>query len=109
MVFCIRRRRSAVGVPPLAWRSASKRPSAASTEAAFNAGDVSEQFLAERGQRALPELAGGFAFLDEHPFLRGDGARIHPVGEVVDGAAGDRIAFLDGPFDRGDAAMPGQQ
>src|SRR5690242_6787996 len=67
---------------------------------------VSEQFLAERSQRALPELARGLTFLDEYPFLRGDGARIHPVGEVVDSAAGDRIAFLDGPFDRGDAAMP---
>src|SRR6266850_4574594 len=71
--------------------------------------DVSEQFLAERGQRALPELARGLSLPDEYPLLRGDGAGIHPVGEVVDGAARDRIAFLDGPFDRGETAMPGQE
>ena len=68
-----------------------------------------EQLLAERGQRALPQFARGLALLDEHPFLGGDRAGIHPVGEVIDGAAGDRIAFLDGPFDRGDAAVAGQQ
>ena len=69
--------------------------------------DVSEQLLAERGQRPLPEFARGLSLPDEYPLLRGDGAGIHPVGEVVDGAAGDWVALLDGPFDRGDAAMPG--
>src|SRR5436190_14660226 len=71
--------------------------------------DVSEQFLAERGQRAFPESARGLSLSDEHPLLRGDGAGIHPVGEVVDGATGDRITLLDGPFDRSETAMPGQQ
>ena len=28
---------------------------------------------------------------------------------MIDGAAGDRIAFLDGPLDRGDTAVPRQQ
>ena len=51
----------------------------------------------------------GLALLDEDPFLGGDRAGIHPVGEVIDGAAGDRVAFPDGPFDRGDAAVPRQQ
>jgi len=41
--------------------------------------------------------------------LGGDGAGIHSVGEVVDAAAGDRVAFPDGPFHCGNAAVPGQQ
>src|SRR5882757_10222066 len=71
--------------------------------------DLAEQFLTERRQRTLPKFAGGLALFDENPLLRGDRAGVHAVGELVDGAAGDRIAFLDGPFDRGDAAVPGEQ
>ena len=36
IAFCIASRSSAVGVPPSAWRSRSKRSTAASTEAAFS-------------------------------------------------------------------------
>ena len=39
--------------------------------------DLAEQFLAQRGERALPEFAGGFTLLDEHPILRGDCAGVH--------------------------------
>src|SRR5579864_9269579 len=56
---------------------------------------VGQQLEAERGQRTLPEFAGGLALLDEAPVLGGDGAGVHAVGEVIDRAAGDRIAFLD--------------
>src|SRR4029079_5422420 len=45
-------------------------------EAAMGLGvidDIGKEFLAERGQRALPELAGGFALFDEYPLLRRDG------------------------------------
>ena len=80
-------------------------------EAAMGLGvidDIGKEFLAERGQRALPELAGGFALFDEYPLLRRDRAGIHPVREVIDGAACDRVTFLDGPFHRGDAAVPRQ-
>src|SRR5674476_1046546 len=45
--------------------------------------DFAEQFLAERGQRALPQFPRGFAFPDEAPLLDGDGAGIHAVGEMV--------------------------
>src|SRR3979409_2419871 len=68
--------------------------------------DVTEQFLAERCQRTLPQLPRGLALLDEDPLLGGDRAGIHLVGAVVDAAAGERIALPDGPFDRRDAAMP---
>src|SRR3984957_4323822 len=71
--------------------------------------NLPEQFLAERGQRTLPQLPCRLALFDEAPFLRGDGAGIHAVGEVIDGAARDRIAFPDGPFHRRDAAMSWQQ
>jgi hypothetical protein len=71
--------------------------------------DFTEKLLAERGQRALPQLARGLAHLDETPLLGGDGAGIHAVREMVHGAARDRIAFPDGPFHRCDAAVPGQQ
>src|ERR1700722_16493657 len=71
--------------------------------------DFAEQFLAERGQRTLPQLPCRLALFDETPLLGGDGAGIHAVGEVVDGAAGDRIAFPDGPFRRRDAAVSWQQ
>ncbi len=69
--------------------------------------DVAQEFLAQRRQRALPQLSRGFALLDEAPFLRGDRAGIHAIGEMVHSAAGDRIALPDGPFDRRDAAVPG--
>src|SRR5262249_34215882 len=36
-------------------------------------------------------------------------ARVHALREMVDRAAGDRIAFAYCPFDRGDTAMPRQQ
>ncbi len=71
--------------------------------------DLTEQLLTERRQSAFPQLPGGFALFNENPLLRGDGAGIHAVGQMVDGAAGDRIAFPDGPFDRCDAAVPRQQ
>src|SRR6202035_5600279 len=71
--------------------------------------DLAEQFLAERGQRTLPQLPRRLALFDETPFLRGDGAGIHAVGEMVERAARDRIAFPDGPFHGRDAAVPRQQ
>src|SRR6478752_7355708 len=55
---------------------------------------LSQKLLAERRQRAFPQFPGGLTLPDEAPFLRGDRARIHPVGKMVHGAAGDRIAFL---------------
>ena len=39
------------------------------------------------------------------PELKG----VHPLGKMIDGAARDRVAFANRPFDRGDAAMPRQQ
>src|SRR5712671_7054296 len=71
--------------------------------------DFPQKLLAERRQRALPQLPGGLALLDENPLLRGNGAGIHAVGEMVYGAAGDRIAFPDRPFHRRDPPMPRQQ
>jgi hypothetical protein len=68
-----------------------------------------EKLLAERRQRALPQLPGRFTLLDETPLLGGDRAGVHAIGEMVDGAAGDRIAFTDGPFDGRNAAVPRQQ
>ena len=65
--------------------------------------------MAEWRQRPLPQLARGLALLDETPFLRSDGAGVHAIGEVIDRAAGDWVALLDGPFDRRDTAVPGQQ
>jgi hypothetical protein len=71
--------------------------------------DFAEKLLAERRQRALPQLPGRFPLLDETPLLGGDRAGVHAIGEMVDGAAGDRIAFTDGPFDGRNAAVPRQQ
>src|SRR3569833_3899379 len=71
--------------------------------------DVAQQLEAERCQCALPQFAGGFALLDEAPFLSGDGARIHALGEMIDRAAGDRVTLPDGPFDGRDAPVSRQQ
>src|SRR5665213_2369285 len=60
--------------------------------------DLAQQLLPERRQRSFPQLPRGLALLDEDPFLGGDRAGIHAIGEMIDGAAGDRIAFADGPF-----------
>ncbi len=68
-----------------------------------------QQLEAERRQRTLPQLAGGLALFDEAPVLHHDRAGIHAVGEVIDRAARDRIAFADGPFHRGNAAMARQE
>ena len=43
--------------------------------------------------RALPQFARGFALFHKAPFLSGDRIRIHALGEMVDGAPGDRIAY----------------
>src|SRR5438270_10983209 len=71
--------------------------------------DPADQLESHRRQGALPQLARGFALLDEAPLLRGDRARVHPFRQVVNRSAGNGIAFLDRPFDRGDAAMTWQQ
>src|ERR1700682_6521194 len=60
--------------------------------------DLAEQFLAERRQSTLPQLPRSLTLLDEDPLLGGDCAGIHLVGEVLDAAAGDRIAFPEGPL-----------
>src|SRR5260370_39618072 len=70
---------------------------------------LTQKLLAERRQRAFPQLPRSFALFDETPLLRADGAGAPAVGEMVDGAAGDRIAFADFPFDRRNAAMPRPQ
>src|SRR5215468_3748918 len=51
----------------------------------------------ERRECPLPELARGLSLPDEAPVLRGDRARVHPLREMVDRAAGDRIAFAYRP------------
>src|SRR6266852_1684363 len=66
---------------------------------------LTQKFLAERRQRAFPQLPRGFALLDEAPLLRGNGAGVHAIGEMIDGATGDRIAFADWPFDRRNTAV----
>jgi len=55
--------------------------------------DFTEQLLAEGRQSAFPQLPGGFALFDENPLLRGDGAGIHAIGQMVDGTAGDRVTI----------------
>ena len=60
--------------------------------------DFAEKFLSKWSQRALPQLSRGFALPDEAPFLSGDCSGVHPVGEMVDRASGDRIAFSNRPF-----------
>src|SRR5215475_13278182 len=42
--------------------------------------DFTEQLLAKRCQRTFPQFPSGLALLHKAPFLRGDGARVHPVG-----------------------------
>ena len=73
------------------------------------ADDAGEQVQPHRRQRPLPQLARRLAAPDEAPVLRRDRARVPAVSEVVDRAAGDRVAFEDRPFDRGDAAVARQQ
>ena len=71
--------------------------------------DLRQQLEAHRRERALPQVARGLALADEAPVLRGDRAGVPAVGEVVDGAARDRVALEDRPLDGGDAAVPRQQ
>src|SRR5207253_1513053 len=71
--------------------------------------DFTEKLQAEWRERALPQFPGGLALLDEAPLLGGDRATVHEIGKMVHGAAGDRIAFPDGPFHRSDAAVARQQ
>ena len=71
--------------------------------------DARQQVEAHRRERALPQVARALALGDEAPVLRGDRTRIPARSEVVDGAAGNRVAFEDRPFDGGDAAMAWQQ
>src|SRR3979411_1056034 len=71
--------------------------------------DFPQKLLAERRQRALPQFAGGFALFHETPLLGGDSARVHAIGKMVHGAAGDRIALPDRPFDRRDATVPREE
>ena len=71
--------------------------------------NLGQELEAHRRQRAFPQLARRLAFGDEAPVLRGDGARVPAVGQVIDGASRDRVAFLDRPFHGRDAAMPRQQ
>ena len=73
------------------------------------ADDAGEQVEPHRRQRPLPQLARRFAPRDEAPVLRRDGAGVPAVGEVIDRAAGDRVALEDRPFHRGDAAVARQQ
>ena len=70
--------------------------------------DFTEKLLTERRQRAFPQLPGRFTFFDETPLLGSDCACVHAIGKMVHGAAGDRIALADRPFDRRDAAVPRQ-
>ena len=71
--------------------------------------DARQQVEPHQGERTFPQFARGLALSDEAPVLRGDRARIPAVGEVIDGAARDRIAFEDRPFDRRDATVARQQ
>ena len=71
--------------------------------------DPGQEVETHRCERAFPQLAGRLALDDEAPVLRGDGARVHGVGEMIDRASRNRIAFQDRPFHCGDAAMPWQQ
>jgi hypothetical protein len=73
------------------------------------ANDPGQEIETHRRQRTLPQVAGRLALDDEAPFLRGDGARVHGVSQVIDRASRNRIAFQDRPFHGGDAAMPWQQ
>src|SRR5262249_42285601 len=71
--------------------------------------NLTEQPQAERRQRAFPQFSGRLALSDEAPILGSDRAGVHTSGKMIDAASGDWITFLDGPFDRGEAAMAGQQ
>ena len=62
-----------------------------------------------RSERPPPERSGVVVGVDEAPLLRRDRAFVHAVGEVVDRAAGDRIAAFHRPLDRRDAAVPRQE
>ena len=48
-------------------------------------------------------------FFTQAPFCAADPADIHAVGKVIDAPAGDRIAFLDGPFHRRQVAHAQQR
>src|ERR1700756_1108244 len=69
---------------------------------------LDHQVETQRRQRAFPKFARGLALLDEAPVLRCDRPPVHALVEMIDRAAGDRIAFADGPLHRCDAAMPRQ-
>ena len=71
--------------------------------------DFSEQGQTHRRQRPFPQLTRGFAFFDEAPVLRGDGASVPAVSQVVDRTTGNRVALQNGPLNRSNAPMPGQQ
>ena len=60
------------------------------------------------GASAAPTARAPIRRGDEAPVLRGDGAGVPAIGQVIDRAARDRIA-LEGPLHGGDAAMARQQ
>src|SRR5215218_4307882 len=70
---------------------------------------LAEKAQAHGGERPAPQAAGVVLRIDEAPILGRDEAAVEVVAEVVDAAAGDRIAALDRPFDGGDAAMARQE
>src|SRR5438270_10135397 len=73
------------------------------------ANDARDEVEAHRRERTFPELAAAFTLADEAPFLRRDGTRIQSFRQMIDGTAGDGVAFAYGPLDRGDAPMARQQ
>ena len=67
------------------------------------ADDAGEQGQTHRRQRPFPELAAPIRPADQAPVLRRDRACVPAVSEVIDRAAGDRVAFENRPLT---AAMP---